>query len=287
MLSKKNLSRDVDCIIVSYCGARSLCDLTLLHKKKKSDILDEDILEPVWKDLVLKRWRMKGNVLRAVGAFSWKIAYQILAFRHKIPRGIFTEKHNTIFGNSFSAGCESWVLVGHRSNTSLRRNVVTGDDIHNYENMIELRVCVQNVYNGLISIPLNNKNFEICCRSEEDQSLQHMIVNSVHNLGVNGLRKEVTASNDLDIKLKPFESAVISVGVCCPRDMEFETDFLGRADFLSMKIHICKPCEPFELKYSIALKMKFVDEDTVWESYCELPGRVILLRQDCGGDSMV
>ena len=281
MLSNRSLGRDVDCIIVSYCGAKSLCNLIAL---KKSAVFDkaEDILDPVWKYLIEKRWRVRGNVLRAVGAVTWRVAYQIMSFRHKIPRGIYTEKHNTIFGSTSSAGCESWILIGHRTNTSLRRNAIE-NDLNN--NFIELRVCIQNVYNGMISIPLNNQCFEMICRTEEDQSTQKMFVNNVYNIGINGQRKDVNTENEFDIKLGPLESAVISVQVCCPLDMEFETDFLARADNISIKLNICKPYFPFTPKKAVTLKARFVDEDTVWESYVELPGRVILLRLDCAGDN--
>ena len=280
MLSKRFLGRDVDCIIVSYCGAKSLCNLIAL-KRTPAIEKDEDILDPVWKYLIEKRWRVRGNVLRAVGASSWKVAYQIMSFRHKIPRGIYTEKHNTIFGSTSSAGCESWILIGHQSNTSLRRNSVQNDLNSNF---IELRVCVQNVYNGMISIPLDNSCFEMICRTEDDQSPQKMFVNNVYNLGVNGQRKEVNAETDFDIKLGPLESVVISVQVCCPLDMQFETDFLARADRISIKLNLCKPYYPYAIGRAVTLKARFVDEDTVWESYVELPGGVILLRSDCCGD---
>lgn len=279
MLSKKPLGRDVDSIIVSYCGAKSLCKLMSL---KRPCEIDGDITEPVWKYLNEKRWRVRGNVLRALGASSWKVAYQIMSFRHKIPRGIFTEKHNTIFGSTSSSGCEAWILIGHRSNTSLRRNGVV-DDVTN--NFIELRVCLQNVYNGMISLPLSRNNFAMICRTEEDQSLQKMCVNNVSVLGVNGVRKDISAESDFDLKLGPLDSAVLSVQVCCPQDMEFETDFLARADSISIKLNMCKPHFPHTLGRELVLKAKFVDEETVWESYVELPGRVILLRSDCGGDS--
>ena len=281
MLLKCSLGHDVDCIIVSFCGAKSLCKLSSL---KKACHLDEndDILEPIWKTLIERRWRVRGNVLRAIGASSWKVAYQIMTFRHKIPRGIYTEKHNTIFGSTHSMGCEAWILIGHRSNTSLRRNGVVDYQASNY---IELRVCIQNVYNGLLSIPLDRKNFAMICRTEEDLSLQKMCVNHVSILGVNGLRRETSSESDFDLKLGPLESAVVSVQVCCPHDMEFETDFLARADSFSIKLNICKPKFPFLAKKEVVLKAKFVDEETVWESYVELPGRVILLRNDCGGDS--
>lgn len=281
MLLKTSLGYDIDCIIVSFCGAKSLCKLSSLKKARPIDESD-DILEPIWKKLIERRWRVRGNILRAVGASSWKVAYQIMTFRHKIPRGIYTEKHNTIFGSTHSMGCEAWVLIGHRSNTSLRRNGLVNDLTSNY---IELRVCIQNVCNGLLSIPLDRKQFAMICRTEEDQSLQKMCVNHVSILGVNGLRRESSSETDFDLKLSPLESAVVSVQVCCPHDMEFETDFLARADSLSMKLHICTPNFPFLVKKEVVLKAKFVDEDTVWESYVELPGRVILLRNDCGGDS--
>lgn len=283
MLSRRSLGRDVDCIIVSYCGAKSLCNLIALKKSHAYD-KDEDILDPVWKVLIQKRWRVRGNVLRAVGATTWRVAYQIMSFRHKIPRGIYTEKHNTVFGSTYSAGCESWVLIGHRSNTSLRRTSAQ-NDLNN--NFIELRVCVQNVYNGMISIPLNNHGFEVVCRTEDDQTQQKMFINNVCNLALNGQRKEVSIEDDFDVKLGPLESVVISVRVCCPLDMEFETDFLARADHVCIKFNICKPYFPFTTKRAVTMKARFVDEDTVWESYVELPGGVILLRSDCGQDGLL
>ena len=283
MLSRRSLGRDVDCIIVSYCGAKSLCNLIAL---KKADAFDkaEDILDPVWKVLIQKRWRVRGNVLRAVGAPTWRVAYQIMSFRHKIPRGVYTEKHNTVFGSTYSAGCESWVLIGHRSNTSLRRNTSQNDPNNNF---IELRVCVQNVYNGMISIPLSSQGFEVVCRTEDDHKQQKMHIQNVCTLAVNGQRKEVSMEDDFDIKLGPLESVVISVRVCCPLDMEFETDFLSRADHVAIRFSICKPYFPFTTKRAITMKARFVDEDTVWESYVELPGGVILLRSDCGQDGLL
>lgn len=283
MLSRRSLGRDVDRIIVSYCGAKSLCNLIALKKSDAFD-KDEDILDPVWKVLIQKRWRVRGNVLRAVGASTWRVAYQIMSFRHKIPRGVYTEKHNTVFGSTYSAGCESWVLIGHRSNTSLRRNTSQNDPNNNF---IELRVCVQNVYNGMISIPLSSQGFEVVCRTEDDHKQQKMAIKNVCTLAVNGQRKEVSTEDDFDIKLGPLESVVISVRVCCPLDMEFETDFLSRADHVAIQFSICKPYFPFTTKRAVTMKARFVDEDTVWESYVELPGGVILLRSDCGQDGLL
>jgi hypothetical protein len=281
MLSKKSLGRDVDCIIVSFCGARSLCKLGSLKKPNELD-KDDDILEPVWKCLIEKRWRARGNILRALGASSWKVAYQIMSVRHKIPRGVYTEKHNTIFGSTNSSGCEAWITIGHRSNASLRIN---GAPYNTTNNFIELRVCIQNVHNGLISVPLDTKNFAMICRTEENQSLQKMCITNVCVVGLNGLRKETSDEDNFDVRLGPLESAVIAVQVSCPQDMEFETDFLARADSFGIKMNACKPCFPHNPIKEVVLKAKFVDEDTVWESYLELPGRVILLRLDCGGDS--
>jgi hypothetical protein len=209
--SKLDLGRDVDSMIVQYCDARSLCNLTLLRKKKKSEEGEDDILEPVWQNLVYKRFRARGNILRAVGVQSWKLAYQTMSFRHKIPKGIYTEKHNTVFTfPSSSSGCESWVLLCHRANTSLRRNAILSDSVDNF---VELRVCIQNICNGMISIPLDNKRFEMWSRKEGDQSLQRLFVKSVNNLGVNGLRKDLSIPDDHDVKLCPYESAVISIKV--------------------------------------------------------------------------
>lgn len=206
-----------------------------------------------------------------------------MSFRHKIPRGIYTKKHNIVFGSCFSNGVESWISVNHMQNTNLRRSNIDGSDNNN--NVIELRVCIQNICNGLISVPLDMNSFEMRCRSELDQTIQQQLtLKSVQNIGINGNRVEVSEIKS-DVKLKPLDSVVLSVQIGCPMDMLFETDFLTRADNFAMKIIKCHPYSPYLEDRSITLNVKFVDEETVWDSYVELPGRVILLRQDCNPEN--
>lgn len=79
LLAKKIiLGYDVENIIASYCSAKTLCNLESLRKKNLSEIDSENVLEATWKVLVNKRWRLRGNILRAVGASSWKVAYQVI-----------------------------------------------------------------------------------------------------------------------------------------------------------------------------------------------------------------
>jgi hypothetical protein len=280
VLISDKVGSDIDRAILSYCGAKSLCNLSILNKLSLSE-QTQKLIDNQWKVLIDQRWRLKATAIRNVGAPSWKVAYQILSMRKTIPRGIFTEKFNTIFGRGRTFGCSSWILVSHRPNTTLRRVVVQGGEC----TIIDLRLCVQNICSGFIAIDASkHSSFEVTYRSE-DGSLHRAPVLDTRVIALNG--KRIEGEKRALIELGQLDFTVIAMSVACPLDMEFETDFLTRAEQLTVTATSCLPSQVAKGRGDIPIVNNFVDEDTVWESYIELPGGAILLREDCGrGEAM-
>jgi hypothetical protein len=185
--------------------------------------------------------------------------------------------------------------LGHRSNTKLLRYHNNGIS----HNIIEIRICLQNLYNGL-SIFLADK-----------QSIQILYMNDHHELSqlnpfdlkmlvFNGIKLSVpteVSCHDF-IKLKQMEYSILSFKADCPLHMEHETDFLSSIAFFSLNfininsndhdrvqlsLPYCQPnrCDIIPYHTTInRLCFHLADEEEIWKHYMEIPGNVILLRSE-------
>jgi hypothetical protein len=201
------------------------------------------------------------------------MAYRLMTWKHRVPRGIYTEKHNIVFAEGKGVGCECWILLAHRTSTRLRH-------IDGVNNSIELRICIQNITHKVLSVPLNGPSFEILCRTGT-HDVDDLPVSKVKAVALNGQKiQELTTQKTKKsrIELNPLEFVVLSLEVICPADMEFETDFLARAKRLTLQANAGHSATHPQ---QVLIEAKFIDEDVVWDHYVSLPGGAILLRGDC------
>ena len=279
---------NVDClqVILSYFDAKSLCVVESVSHNMKTIL--EDCY--TWEVLCDQRWKCSKRVRKVLGVQSWKMAYRIMMKRQRLPKGLYTEKFNRSFGKGRKNGIDSWVLLGHTSNAkpSLRYGL----------NVMDIRLCVQNVYNSCLAFKPADA-IKILC-SNEDLSVYKMNSPNIRLAALNGKRIEQSDKRAFeDIKLYPLDFAVFSCEVILPNDVFYETDLLARlssleliASKLSGESLIC-PKYTTKVGYNKDLEVraridanwenicvvnKIIDEKTMWDAYVELPGGIVLMR---------
>lgn len=272
------LVRDGRLEIFSFLTARDWWSMRTMNKRSCRSIQTDNRLDEFWKVLVTRRWNENfvDKVLRVIGAQSWSMAYEVMSLRHRMPRGSYTERHHAQFGHSRQDNCDVWILLGHRPNTKTQRLRGSVSD----ERSIELRLCVQNVYNGVQHVDICK--IAVYLNTEDLKSFIRCKCLDAKVIALNGVRTSASFINDLDrpriVALKQLEFLVVSIQVVCSSVVEHETDFLSMASHVTIEWN--RPVS-MEEKESVSQRVDFVGEDKVWELYMELPGNVILLRKDC------
>ena len=142
---------DVVLLILTFLDHRSLCRLAVVDRYLRSGKT-----EFVWQSLCKKRWRCADSVLKINGAKTWRRAYEIFHVRQRIPRGVYTQKDNVVFGKGRSKSVDTWLLLGHTVDARLNRR-----------GCIEVRVCIQSwdSYHPT-QISLDENSFELNCFTE-------------------------------------------------------------------------------------------------------------------------
>jgi len=292
------LPHDVLDIVLSHLGARSLCTLSMLNRKWQFNL--DSQLDRCWRELVARRWHLPmKHLLRTLGAVNFKVAYQTLDFRHRMPRGHLTEKHNRAFGRGSAPGIRVWILIHHGAESRLQRSVTsTGAGTP----CITLRLCIQNVHHAALAVPLERQAYDVQLRSEAEPTVAAPLLGPPRVVAVNGIRAvaptvAVAGGGDdgppaaAALSLRALDHAVVSIDVACPADVLFETDFLCRVAHVTFNARATQPRSP-HVPLSISpggevvtlpVVSRFVDEEDVWTSYIELPGGVILLRTENDG----
>ena len=297
--TKKNvlasLPPDVLDVVLSYLAARSLCNLSTLNRQWQFDL--DTQMDRIWRDLVARRWRPQlKHLRRTLGAANFKVAYQILVFRRRMPKGAFTEKHNKVFGLGHASGLVSWALVHHGAESRLQRRRGTA--------FITLRLCVQNVHHMELTLPLDRQGYEVQLRSEDESTIVVPVLGQPRIVAVNGVRTATPTpvggggggggGNDesnapAEWRLRALDNIVVCIDVACPDDVVFETDFLSRVAHVAFTARATQPRPPHvplsvpPATVALLVVNRFVDEEEVWQNYIELPGGVILLRAESDG----
>ena len=273
------LSEDETVSVLSFLSANALCALSAVNRKWQFQ--SAVLIDQCWKKLVEKRWRLRGNLLRSLGAATWKIAYQILTFRRRMPRGFFTEKKNHPFGRGIQDGCLTWILVAHKADSRLRvLNPTT--------NCITIHVCIQNVYLSNVVVSLSEETFRTNLRCEDNAVEKLSILRPPQLLTKNGIKNSIEKEHTA-IHLHALQNVVVAVDIGCPPDIVFETDFLSRVTNFSVHLDLVLPehdsdqyCVKQVEQHTLTVDNVFVGEEEVWEHFMELPGGAVLLRSDCG-----
>ena len=192
-------------------------------------IEDDNIFEDAWKELLLYKYRENDNILKVIGTNSWRTGFSLLSWRKRMPKGVYTSKHNIVFGHGKSA-CESWLLIAHTANTRIHTNNTT-NTTGNGQNYIELRLCLQNIDLDECYINLDRINIQVYTRNQEhtDDTDTPLIANKAYNTNIiayNG-NKYITDSNIKSnipniIKLLQYQFIVVSFRVPIYADLEHE-----------------------------------------------------------------
>ena len=270
------LSEDEASGVLSFLGAHALCVLSAVNRKWQFQCAD--FLDQFWKKLVEKRWKLRGNLLRSLGAASWKFAYQILTFRRRMPRGVFTDKKNIPFGRGNLDGCLTWILVAHKADSRLCV-------VNPTTNSITMHVCIQNVYLSNVVVALSEQTFGTNLRCDDNSVEKLSILRPPQLLAKNGSKK-TDEKGHTAIHLHALQNIVVAVDIGCPPDVVFETDFLSRVVDFSVHLELVPSGNDLCIKqaeqHALIVDNVFVGEDEVWEHFMELPGGAILLRSECG-----
>ena len=187
---------------------------------------DDVVFEDAWKELLLNKYRENDNILKVIGTNSWRTGFSLLSWRKRMPKGVYTSKHNIVFGHGKFA-CESWLLIAHTANTRIHTNNTTTGNGQNY---IELRLCLQNIELDQCFINLDRMNIQVYTRSQDtDDTDTPLIANKAYNINMiayNG-NKYITDTNKKSnipniIKLLQYQFIVLSFRVPIYADLEHE-----------------------------------------------------------------
>lgn len=268
------LGNDLINVIASYFNSQALCRWVRLSKKTNTV---GGNMDSIWQYLCHKRWREHPRIRNIVGAATWKMTYEIMSSRRKIPRGGFTDRHKFVGAFGRRAGCEAWVLIAHSPNTRLRSMELTRPT-----QVIELRVCFQNISHSIVHLNLCSDTFEMEVRHPDKK----LVVFDSQCIARNGSKIYSSQHSEQQVSLQQLEFAVISMKISCPDEVIHETDFLSMAESLTINWGNLFSDVPESFRRDQSLSCRFIDEDTIWRHYIELPSSVILLREDCEASSL-
>jgi hypothetical protein len=269
--------------IAYFLDAKSLsaCAIACRRLRKLCDA------DEMWMAISLKRWNASHRVMKILGAVSWKEAYRIMERRQRVPRGHYTEKFNICFGKGRTSGIDSWCFIGHTS--SARAIIRKGDP--NRIPVMELRLCIQNVSNCWFKFCSSDV---IVMGKQEDGGIQRLpsrtstIIaragkrlrsNSSEHFGVDTILNSEIASEAEQVHLGTLEYIVIALDVECPIDVIYETDLLARVHSLRVP-GLRLPGSRGTKAWHTVLEAPLYDEKVFWQSYMELPGGVVLLKDE-------
>lgn len=224
-----------------------------------------------WHNLALRRWNIIFSMKRILGAETWKIAYYIMSFRQRLPKGLYTEKYNKVFGRGRSNGVDSWILLGHRSDSFNPPLTWNGEQMTS----LEIRVCIQNILYSKLKLNISN-SIKVVIYNEHSE-LYEIVIKETSIRALNGIRTSLISEDE--IELNPSDFIVISIIVVLHPSMHSEPEFLVRAHSVSVECEGTSPTFPFNKK-SIQSVSYFVEESEVWDAYFELPGGLVVLRDN-------
>jgi hypothetical protein len=232
-----------------------------------------------WKVLCERRYGHGNHTLRIASASRWCKAYWILDEMQVIPRGIFTDNHNAVFGKGRSThpveGLLCWTLLGHTSDCRPRKKSSYSYSSSSRNCSIEVHLCVQNI--SWPTIKLMTDSIEAV---GVDTSLHSypMIASHLKLIAFNGIRvgsvPSAAASSSSpsvfegDSRNSPsmlmqwmrlgrsetvlgwFDSCVFSFDVSCPESVENEVDFLVQLKSIKISASVVQASTPYRAPLS-------------------------------------
>ena len=226
----------------------------------------------------------QSKFLRSVGASrgNWCNAFQIASRRRKIPYGIYTAcpyGDNVVFARGRAGGVDLWLLVNHTPDTLLRSEGPAA--LGRY---IDLRLVVQNFGNERVAV-------DACGARSYSRSLggRHACSAPLRPIAVNGQKCSPEGDQDGAFSIPRYGFHVYSCLMPCSQPPlsssasssswlydESDEAILNELDFLTVthrvSVHIIAGGARWELSAQLG------DEGDVADSYLQLPGGVVLLR---------
>lgn len=238
-------------------------------------------------------------MIKVLGAPSWKEAYRIMSKRFQLPSGKYTEKRHVVFGKGRAAGVDVWVLVQHSSNAKpVQRTNRNGEVIR----VVELRLCVQNVCNVQALVQISSTRLLSHGGERHESSLAIDEISLIARNGKQVPREVIGEDGWGFVELRANEFAVVSCAVCCPSDIEYETDLLARMSEFSFECHLPVGSRVIEFpprqqrngNHAMAMGLlkqlfrpskilgSFLDEKYIFQCYDQLPGGLVLFTGNDG-----
>lgn len=254
--------------ILQYLLPPDLSEIESVSKSMRNAV---DMFDGAWEWIVRRRWNSQALTKKNLSVSRWKQAYQLLGSRNQIPEGKYSGKLQSIFAQGFRSGlASSWMMINHGNNAILRPSV-----LHRSQwNLIEVRLCLQNLHNSIISLSLNSSAVKILAFHSDELNDDELLTSNFRCLAINGqIQPPVDATKPRlsSIVLNPLDFTVISFSVYCPTSVESEPDFLTMIDKFFVEV------ETLHSQHSISLTM--ISHTVIWNMYSTLPSGVVLLKE--------
>jgi hypothetical protein len=246
-------------------------DLNEIESVSKSMNNAVDVLDGAWEWIVRRRWNSQALSKKNLSVTRWKQAYQLLASRNQIPEGKHSGKLQNIFAQGFrSRLASSWIMINHGNNAILRSSVLN----RSQWNLVEVRLCLQNLFETIISISLNSSAVKILAFHSDEVNGDELLTSNFRCLAINGQLQppiDPTKPRQSSVVLNPLDFTVISFSVYCPTSIESEPDFLTMIDKFFVQV------ETLHTQHSMSLAM--ISHTIIWNMYTTLPSGVVLLKE--------
>lgn len=264
---------------LSYLLPIDLCQLSQTTKKVDWNYF----LESTWEDLTRRRWRVHERTRKTLSVSTWKQAFHMLHVRNQMPEGKFSGRLHVAFAqgsmpNQFS----SWVMLGHGNNAMLRSTSFHQKSL----NVIEVRVCLQNLSQKCVQFHIHPSSIRIVAFHSDEVESDELFVSNIHRIAFNGVADEPTSvtrpSNVPSVPpyvlLNPFDFAVFSCSVYCPRNVSNEPNFLTMIEKFEVSVEgFDEQSGKFDIEEKMTMHM--MDDSLIWNMYTFLPSGVVLLKE--------
>jgi hypothetical protein len=269
------LGDDLALEICSYLLGSELRALTRVWRllaTSRSILFDE-----LWRGLCYKRWKVSDRILRIVDASCWREVYRALDVRNLIPDGKYSGKSVINFGRGCSPSKASiWFSLGHGTNAILRPRIHGSTSWH----AVEGRLCIQNLFNEVIQLPLTSQLTCIKAFASEELENDLLLTADYRPIAINGSLVFPTNNvddNKTELILNPLSYAVISFTIFSPVSVLSEPDFLSMIESFEVRVNCFNPRNRiFDDK--TALDIKILSENSIWNHYNMLPSGIVLLK---------
>lgn len=292
-----DLDEHVLLLILDYCAPEDLRCWTRTSRECR----DHRATERAWRNTVQRRWRVQSFKFspRVFGGENWRMAYEAMEGRRRMPRGRFTQKHNIAFAHGARRGLEAWVTLKHREDCMLRELRVSGE---RRIKAVELRLAVQNVgfahvevlvgcgvlhtlneggtYTRLRQLGARPQDLTqpIACGSESPKLIAYN-GKQPRGAAAEAFQDGMVSSRTMKL-VNPLDFAVVTMTFPVPDNLRLETDLLLRTRRLSLPVIVCPAWGEDRAPRTEMLEVDFRGEEFVWKYYTPLPGGIMVMGED-------